>query len=252
CRVNADFGAVEHLDAEDVEMLRWPGANYFGERGEPDTHQLAPRALFGLLLQQRLIPDLLERHVQRLLVVAAVVREAQRGRIRELVFANEILLPQLHRIDAELIGQNVHPALYGIARFGNPEGAAIRNTAWGLVREVGVHLCMRDREVVAARADAEHAGGISRGIGGSIERAMVGCRRDVERRDLAVRGRSDLHIHVIVPRKTCAREVFRARLNPFDRASDLERTNNRAYVAGIDRHLVAEAAAEIGRNDVDL
>jgi len=87
--------------------------------------------------------------------------------------------------------------------------------------------------------------GILRGIRSRVERAVIGRRRDVQGRDLAVFGRADLHVHVVVAGEAGARQVLRARLDPLDRPSDLERAHDRAHVSGIDRHLVAEAAAEI-------
>ena len=95
-------------------------------------------------------------------------------------------------------------------------------------------------------------GGYLRGIGGRIERAVIGRRRDLQRGDLAVGGRADLDVHVVVAREAGARQVLGARLDPLDRSSDLERADDGAHVAGIDRHLVAEAAAEIRRDHVDL
>ena len=60
-RMDADLGAVEHLDAEDVEVLPRPGAHDLGEGRDADAHQLASRALLGLLFQQRVVADRLER-----------------------------------------------------------------------------------------------------------------------------------------------------------------------------------------------
>src|SRR5262245_4837265 len=100
-RMDADFGAVEHLDAENVEMLRWSGAYDLGERREPDAHQLAARALLSLLLEQLRVADLLEREIERLLIVAAVVGEAERRRIRKLLLLHEVLATQLRGVHAE-------------------------------------------------------------------------------------------------------------------------------------------------------
>src|SRR5690606_1420731 len=49
-RVDADLARVEHLEAQDVEVLRWPGADDLGEARDADAHQLAARALLRLLL----------------------------------------------------------------------------------------------------------------------------------------------------------------------------------------------------------
>ena len=91
-------------------MLRRPGAHHFGERREADAHQLASRALLRLFFKQRFVTDFLERHVQRLVIVAAVVGETERRRIGELICADEILLAQLHRVHAQLVGQNIQRA----------------------------------------------------------------------------------------------------------------------------------------------
>ena len=50
--MDADLGAVEHLDAEDVELLAGTGADDFGEGRDADAHQLAALALLGLLFAQ--------------------------------------------------------------------------------------------------------------------------------------------------------------------------------------------------------
>ena len=44
-----DLARVEHLQAEDVELMRRPGPDDLGERADADAHQLAPLALLGLL-----------------------------------------------------------------------------------------------------------------------------------------------------------------------------------------------------------
>ena len=107
-------------------------------------------------------------------------------------------------------------------------------------------------KAVAAGDDAEDARRVLGGIGSRIERAVIGRRRDVQRRDFAVGGRADLHVHVVIAGEAGARQVLRARLDPLDRSSDLERADDRAHVSGIDRHFVAEAAAEIRRDHMDL
>ena len=89
-------------------------------------------------------------------------------------------------------------------------------------------------------------------IGRRIERAVVGDGRDLERRDLALLGRADLDVHVVVAREARGRQIFGARLDPLDRNSEHDRGDRRDDVARIDRNLVAEAAADVGRDDVDL
>ena len=75
--------------------------------------------------------------------------------------------------------------------------------------------------------------------------------RDAQRRHRPPRRGADLDVHVVVAREARAREVLGARLDPFDGPSELQRADDRAHVTRIDRHLVAEAAADVRRDDVD-
>src|SRR5262249_59914442 len=75
-RVNANLGAVEHLEAQNVEVLRRSRSDDLGECRDSNAHHFAPGALLRLFFEQGLIPDFLESGVERLVVVAAVVDEA--------------------------------------------------------------------------------------------------------------------------------------------------------------------------------
>ena len=90
------------------------------------------------------------------------------------------------------------------------------------------------------------------GSRGRVEGAVVGDGRDLERRDLALFGGADLDVHVVVARKTGRRQVFRARLDPLNGHLEHDRRDRRDDVTRIDRDLVAEAAADVGRHDADL
>ncbi|WP_419164289.1 hypothetical protein [Candidatus Palauibacter sp.] len=50
--MHAHLGRVEHLDAEDVEVLGRTRAQHFGEAAHADPHQLAALALLGLFPAQ--------------------------------------------------------------------------------------------------------------------------------------------------------------------------------------------------------
>ena len=57
--MDADFGRVEHGDAENVAVARWAGADDLGEVDDADAHQLArlaalERLAFLLLLLAQL------------------------------------------------------------------------------------------------------------------------------------------------------------------------------------------------------
>ena len=80
-----------------------PGADDLGERGDADADQPALLAGLLLLLAQLRVAELLEREVHRLLVVARVVLEPGRRLVRELLRLDEVLQPELDRVDAELV-----------------------------------------------------------------------------------------------------------------------------------------------------
>ncbi len=81
---------------------------------------------------------------------------------------------------------------------------------------------------------------------------MVGEHVRADRQDLALLGRRDLAAHDVVAREAGADEVLGAVLHPLHRLADDQRGDDRADVAGVDRHLVAEAAADVGCDDPDL
>ena len=72
------------------------------------------------------------------------------------------------------------------------------------------------------------------------------------RLDLAVARGGDLPAHQVVAGEPGAHQVLRAVLHPLHRLAGEDRADHGAHVAGIDRHLVAEAAPDVGRDDADL
>ena len=66
-------------------------------------------------------------------------------------------------IHPELLREDVHAALDRVRRLGHAERAAIRDSAWRLVREIRVDFGERVRKVVRTGHDAEHAGRILAG-----------------------------------------------------------------------------------------
>ena len=85
------------------------GAHDLGERGEADADQLAFGAL--LLAAEVGIAELLQREVHGRLVVARVVLEPGGRLVRELVRLDEVLPPEVGRVDPDLVGRRLHEAL---------------------------------------------------------------------------------------------------------------------------------------------
>ena len=222
-RVHPDFGRVEHLDPEDVELLRRPGAHDLGEAADADAHQLAALALLGLLLPQRRVADVVHRLLQRPLVVAAVVLPAEHRLVRELVRRDEVLHPQLGGIHLELLRQHVDHALDRVHGFGDAERAAVRDPARRLVRVHAVHLRERVLQVVRAGADREQAGRKLRRVGRGIRIAVIRHRLDPQRRHRPVLLRRELRLDVIVAREGIGLEVLHPILDPLHRLADDDR-----------------------------
>jgi hypothetical protein len=83
------------------------------------------------------------------------------------------------------------------------------------------------------------------------ERAVVrrGVHPDTE--DLAVSTQRQLTVEVDVATEAGRDQVARLVLDPLHRDLEQDRGEDRHDVTGIDRHLVAEAAAEVRRHDPD-
>ena len=172
--------------------------------------------------------------------------------IGKLLALDEVLQPQFGRVHAELLRQNIHAALDAIGRLRHPERAAIGDPARRLVGVDAVDHEMRDREVVGAGDDVEEAGRPFRRIGAGVERAVIGQHMDAQAGDLAVLGRGDFRRHVVVARERGRGQVLDAVLDPFHRLAGDDRRDRGADVAGIGADLVAKAAADVGRDHVDL
>ena len=257
-RMDADFGGVEHGDAKDVAGPRGSGADDLGEEDDADAHQLAGFAALegfalGFLLgAQLLVVDRLHRLVHGGVIVAGIVLPAEGGRVGELLTPDQVLDAELGGVHAEFLRHDVHGTLDGISGFGDAERAAIGDAARRLVGIDAVDQAIGGWEIVRTANDTEQARGPFGGVGASVECAVVGDGVAAHRRHLAVLGAGDFHIHVEVARKRRGGEVLDAILDPFHRSPGHDRGNDRADIARISAHLVAEAAANVGGDDVDL
>src|ERR1044071_8289613 len=67
----------------------------------------------------------------------------------------------------------------------------------------------------------------------------------------AVLGGGEPRRDVVIAREAVGLEVLAAILDPLDRPAEHEAGDRAAHVAGIDRDLAAEPAADVGRDDLD-
>ena len=208
----------------------------------PSSRSGAGGRLLGAKL---LVAELLERDSHRLRVVARVVEKARRRLVRELVRLNEVVEPELRRVDAELVRGVVDEALDQVRGLGDAERAAVRDAAGRLVRVVAVGDDVRGRDVVRAGHDVEEPCLHLRRLRVGEERALVGEERRAQAGHLPVLHRQ-LAAHVVVTRESGRDEVARPVLHPLHRPADEQRRGGGDDVPGVDRHLVPEAAPMSG------
>ena len=233
-------------------MLARAGTDTLGEERQADAHQLAVRSLGRPARRAGRRSRRCPSPVAAPRVVAGVVLPAGGCGVRELLGSQQVLHPQLGGIHAELVGEAVDDALDEVHRLGDAERAGVGDTTGRLVRVHARDLAVRGAVVVRAGEDVEEAGRVLRRLGGGVERTVVGDHVDAEPDDLAVARRGDRALHVVVAGEAGRHQVLGAVLHPLDRLAGDDRPDDRAHVAGIDRHLVAEAAADVGRDHLDL
>ena len=98
----------------------------------------------------------------------------------------------------------------------------------------------------------EQPGGHLRRLRGAVERAVVGEHLHPHPEQLAVLRGRDLAVHVVVAGERGAHQVLGAVLDPLHRRAGDDRADDRADVAGVDPDLVAEPAADVRGDHLDL
>ena len=94
--------------------------------------------------------------------------------------------------------------------------------------------------------------GIVGGLRRGIERTMIGEHINAKTKNFSILGCSDFALHVIVTSKARRHQILGTVLNPLHWFTGHDGTNDRANVARIDWNLVAEAAANIGGDDLNF
>ncbi len=247
--VDPELGRVEHLDADDVVLPGVAGAERLGHRRDADTEQAALLAGSLLALQEAVVVDLLQRQVQALVVVAGVQQEPEGGAVRELT--DEVDPAELGLVHAELVGTGLHEPLLEEHRLGDPERAPVGDTPGRLVGVVPLGGQVAVRDVVAAEDRVEQADLELGRLGVGEEAAVVGVGVDPDGLDLAVLADGGVAVEVDVPGVPGGDQVAGLVLDPLHRAGEQDRAQDGDDVAGVHRHLVAEAAAQVGGDDPD-
>ena len=193
--------------------------------------------------------DQLERHVHRPRVVARVVDAAVRRLVRHVLRLDEVLAPDLDRIEAERVRDDVDHAL------GEPEllhaGVAAVRRDGRLVRhrlrelEPDVPPLVQPRgdlrpDHAAERLVAEVGAGVVDRLRAEAEQRAVGLDRD---------------LGVLEPALVAVRHrlvELRAPLGPLDRPLELAREQAADDELRVRGDLVAEAAADVLRDDAEL
>ena len=249
--VDPQLGGVEHLDAEDVVLAAVAGAERLGHRRDADPEQPAALARLLLLRAEVGVPDRLEPDVEALGVLPGVGEEAERRPVREVVVADEVDPPELGLVHPEVVGGGLHHAFLEEHRLGDPERAAVGDAAGRLVGVDAAGGQVRRRDVVGRERRVHQPDLELAGLRVGEEGAVVGVGVHPDAEDLAVLAQRQLAVEVDVAGEAGGDQVARAVLDPLHRPLGEDRGQDRHHVARVDRHLVAEAAAEVGADDPD-
>ena len=186
------------------------------------------------------------------MVITGIQRPAEWRGERELISVDEIAASNFRFIDIQFLSQYIDHALYEVNRLSHPQRAAVRNTTRCLVGEYCINAAIGIRNRVRACANGKQTSReFSRGHM-RIKCAMISQRREAQSLDHTIFIRCQLPHAVVVAREAAGGDILHARLNPFDRHTRHNRRHRCNDIAGIDRHLVTKAAANISTHDADL
>jgi hypothetical protein len=189
--------------------------------------------------------------VQALAVLARVGQEAERRAVREVVVADEVHPPERGLVQAQVLGGGLHHAFLEEHGLGDPERAAVGHPAGRLVGVGAARRHVRHRDVVGGERRVHQPDLELAGLRVGEERAVIGVGVHPDAEDLAIAAQGQLALEVDVPGEPGGDQVPGLVLDPLDRALQQDRGQDRADVAGVDRHLVAEPAADVRRDDPD-
>ncbi len=251
-RVKADNRALPEsaLEPDRAGDLRRPEAADFDVVADADSEVAALLAELRLFLAQPLVVDVLERLVERQLVVAAVVAQAGDHRVAVFERRQKIPVADLGRIDVHRVRQLVEHPFEHEARL-RTAGAAVRFDRRrvrvdavdvlahrGHVVRAGQHQAVQDRRDAGRRRREKRAHARPHGAAQSEDVAVAG------------RGHLDfLHMIAAMRRRLI---VLAAGFGPLDRAAQLHRAERGDEFAGVRGDLAAEPAAHFRSDHAQL
>ena len=249
---NADDGAFPEsaLEADGAGNLARPEAADFAIGRNADAQETAIAARFGLLAAKVVIADHRQCLVQRRLVIAAVIREADGHIVPIHKWRDEVDAPQLDGVHLQRLRGLIHQPLDEKSRFG-AAGAAVGVYRRG-VGENADRFAINLREGVGAAVhQAMQDGGDAR-PGGAQVSAEARIDRAADARHLTVVHHRQLDVFDMVTPVDGGDVILGACLRPFHRPAGLHRSPGSERFVGVDGDLGAEAAAHFRRDNADF
>ena len=111
---------------------------------------------------------------------------------------------------------------------------------------------MSGGKVVAAGDHVEQPGPELGGLGVGVERPLVRQHVHPQPEYATLVGDGQFALHVVIAGEAGGDEVFGAAFHPLHRLADEQGCRGGHHIAGVDGHLVAEPAADVGAHDADV
>ena len=173
----------------------------------------------GLLLAKGLVVHMAQDHVQDRFVVAAVICDAGRNVVAVLKLGNQVLPPQLHRVDAQLDRQQIDQPFHQESSLGTA-GATV-GVYRGRVIEHPVNIGPGRADVVGAAIHQAVQNRRNTRAGRGQVGAHTGVDQRSHSRDLTLSGGGHLHVFDVVAAMNRRLKTFGAGGGPLYGAAQL-------------------------------
>ena len=234
-----------------IEQLRLPEVvrARIERRADPQAEQLAARLGLAPALLDPVVADQVERDVQAARVVAGVVNAAVRRFVGHLVRTDVVPLAHLDRVELQLRRDDVHDSL------GQPQVLHARVPAVRPDRRlVRHHLREVDANVppaVEARRDLGPDDAPERLVAWEGAAVVERAHLEAEHRPVGLDRHLDVEERPLVPVRV-RHVLVGSPLRPLDRAVELAREQAAGGQLRMEADLVAEAAADVVRDEAEL